>query len=152
MLSTYLKKRQEELEILLNKIAVYKPTKILVEWDRIKKIVLPINVIKNFSTELLALTIKAMRYIKLASSLQKMGHQRIFCSDATAEWFGVELDWDNYDVVAYLKSKRQYEKSTRYDFQSFYEWSDSLKTLQTLTEHLAMLNSPKTDEKTIKHI
>jgi hypothetical protein len=29
-------KRQEELEILLNKIAAYQPTKILLEWDRIK--------------------------------------------------------------------------------------------------------------------
>ncbi|MBL0046667.1 MAG: hypothetical protein IPP32_01000 [Bacteroidetes bacterium] len=142
------KKRQEELEILLNKIAVYKPTKILVEWDRIKKDSITNKRYQEFLNGTFSIDDKSNEVYQIGFKLaKKMGHQRIFCSDATAEWFGVELDWDNYDVVAYLKSKRQYEKSTRYDFQSFYEWSDSLKTLQTLTEHLAMLNSPQNRRK-----
>ncbi|MDH4474626.1 MAG: DUF5694 domain-containing protein [Fluviicola sp.] len=138
------KKRQEELEILLNQIAEYKPTKILVEWDRIQSDSIANERYQEYLNGTFSIDDKRNEVYQLGFKLaKKMGHKRIYCSDASAEWFGVELDWDNYDIEAYLKSKGQYEKSTRYDFQSFYEWSDSLKTVQTLTEHLAMLNSPK---------
>jgi hypothetical protein len=142
------KKRQEELEILRNQIALYKPTKILVEWDRIQRDSITNERYQEYLNGTFSIDDKKNEVYQLGFKLaKKMGHKRIFCSDASAEWFGVELDWDNYDVVAYLKSKRQYEKSTRYDFQSFYEWIDSLKTEQTLTEHLAMLNNPKNRRK-----
>ncbi|MCC6411219.1 MAG: hypothetical protein IT270_06150 [Saprospiraceae bacterium] len=138
------KKRQEELEILLNQIAEYKPTKILVEWSRIRDDSVANERYIKYLNGTFSIDDKRNEVYQLGFKLaKKMGHKRIYCSDASAEWFGVELDWDNYDVEAYLKSKGQYEKSTRYDFQSFYAWSDSLKTVQTLTEHLAMLNSPK---------
>ncbi|MFZ4545402.1 MAG: DUF5694 domain-containing protein [Saprospiraceae bacterium] len=138
------KKRQEELEIILNQISLYKPTKILVEWDRIQRDSITNERYQEYLNGTFSIDDKRNEVYQLGFKLaKKMGHKRIFCSDASAEWFGVELDWDNYDVEAYLKSKRQYEKSTRYDYQSFYERSDSLKTVQTLTEHLAMLNSPK---------
>ncbi|OED44005.1 hypothetical protein AB832_02305, partial [Flavobacteriaceae bacterium (ex Bugula neritina AB1)] len=74
---------------------------------------------------------------KLAKRLE---HRRIYCSDASAKWFGVELDWDTYDDVAYLKSKGQFKKVYRYDYEAFYELEDSLKTTQTLLEHLQMIN------------
>ncbi len=137
-------KRQEELEILLNQIAQYKPTKILVEWDRIKRDSITNERYLNYLNGTFSIDDKSNEVYQLGFKLaKKLGHKKIYCSDASADWFGVELDWDNYDEEAYLKSKGQYEKSTRYDFQSFYELSDSLKTVQTLTEHLAMLNSPK---------
>ncbi|MBK8561869.1 MAG: hypothetical protein IPN76_00555 [Saprospiraceae bacterium] len=138
------RKRQEELEILLKQIAEYKPTKILVEWDRIKDDSIANERYLKYLNGTFSIDDKSNEVYQLGFKLaKKLGHKKIYCSDASAEWFGVELDWDNYDVEAYLKSKGQYEKSTRYDFQSFYELSDSLKTVQTLTEHLAMLNSPK---------
>jgi hypothetical protein len=136
-------RRQEELELLLQQIAQYKPTKILVEWDRIKDDSIANDRYRNYLNGTFSIDDKGNEVYQIGFRLAKMlGHKRIYCADASAEWFGAELDWDNYDVEAYLKSKGQYVKSTRYDFQSFYEWSDSLKTMQTLSEHFAMLNSP----------
>jgi hypothetical protein len=138
------KKRQEELERLLKQIAEYKPTKILVEWDRILSDSITNERYLKYLNGTFSIDDKSNEVYQLGFKLaKKLGHKKIYCSDASAEWFGVELDWDNYDVEAYLKSKGQYEKSTRYDFQSFYKLNDSLKTVQTLTKHLAMLNSPK---------
>lgn len=138
------KKRQEELEILLNKIALYKPTKILVEWDRIKSDSITNDRYQKYINGNFSIDDKSNEVYQIGFKIaKKMGNQRIYCSDASSDWFGVELDWDNYDAEAYLKSKGQFEKSTRYDFQSFYEWTDSLKTVQTLTEHLTLLNGNK---------
>lgn len=137
-------KRQKELETLLNKIAVYKPTKILVEWDRIKDDSIANERYLKYLKGTFSIDDKSNEVYQIGFKLaKKLNHEKIYCSDASAEWVGVEMDWDKYDAEAYLKSKGQYEKSTRYNFQSFYELMDSLKTVQTLTEHLAMLNSPK---------
>jgi hypothetical protein len=137
-------KRQQELEILLNKIAGYKPTKILLEWDRIEMDSITNERYQNYLSGTFSIDDKSNEVYQIGFKLaKKLGHGKIYCSDASADWFGVELDWDNYDADAYLKSKGQYEKSTRYDYQSFYELSDSLKTVQSLIEHLAMLNSPE---------
>lgn len=138
------KKRQEELEVLLKQIAEYKPTKILVEWDRIKDDSIANARYLKYINGTYSIEEKRNEVYQLGFKLAKeLGHTKIYCSDASAEWFGVEMDWDNYDAEAYLKSKGQFEKSTRYNFQSFYELCDSLKAIQTLSEHLAMLNSAK---------
>lgn len=138
------RKRQEELEILLEQIARYKPTKILVEWDRIKDDSIANEQYLKYLDGTFRIDDKSNEVYQIGFKLaKKLGHKKIYCSDASSEWFGVEMDWDNYDVEAYLKSKGQYAKSTRYDFQSFYELNDSLKSMQTLTEHLTMLNNPK---------
>lgn len=138
------RKRQEELELLLDQIAEYKPTKILVEWDRMKDDSIANERYLNYLKGTFSIDDKSNEVYQLGFKLaKKLGHKKIYCSDASVEWFGVKLDWDKYDAEAYLKSKGQYEKSTRYDFQSFYEWNDSLKAVQTLTEHVAMLNNSK---------
>jgi hypothetical protein len=137
-------KRQGELEILLNKIAEYKPTKILLEWDRIAKDSIANDHYQKYLRGTFSIEDKSNEVYQIGFKLaKKLGHRKIYCCDASADWFGVELDWDNYDAEAYLKSKGQYEKSTRYDFQLFYELSDSLKTVQSLTAHFAMINNPE---------
>lgn len=134
-------KRQHELDILLDKIAEYKPTKILLEWPRIKMDSIANAQYKKYLNGTFELDDKKNEIYQIGFKLaKKLGHSRIYCSDASADWFGAELDWDNYDDDAYLKSKGQYEKSKRYDYDSFYELSDSLKSVQTLTEHLASDN------------
>lgn len=138
------KKRQGELTMLLDRIAAYKPTKILVEWDRIAADSIANEHYRNYVNGTFSIDDKRNEVYQIGFKLAKrMGHRRIYCSDATAEWFGAALDWDNYDYEAYLKSKGQYEKSTRYDYQAFYRLSDSLKSVQTLTEHLVMVNQPE---------
>lgn len=142
------KKRQVELEILLKQITLYKPTKILVEWDRIKSDSITNDRYQKYLNGSFSIDDKKNEVYQIGFKLAKMmGHKNIYCSDASAKWFGVELNWDKYDGDAYLKSKGQFEKSTRYDYQSFYEWTDSLKTVQTLTEHLTILNNPKNRRK-----
>lgn len=138
------KKRQKELAVLLKQIALYKPTKILVEWSRIEDDSITNQRYLQYLDGTFSLNDKSNEVYQIGFKLaKKLGHKKIYCSDASAEWCGVEIDWENYDVEAYLKSKGQYKKSTRYDFQSFYELCDSLKTAQTLSEHLAMLNDPR---------
>ncbi len=137
-------KRQGELEMLLNKIAEYKPTKILLEWDRIEMDSIANDRFQKYLDGTYSIDDKRNEVYQIGFKLaKKSGHRKIYCSDASADWFGVELDWDNYDAETYLKSKGQYEKSTRYDYQSFYEQNDSLKTVQSLTEHFEMINSPE---------
>jgi len=134
-------KRQKELDILLDKIGEYKPTKILIEWSRIKMDSVTNAQYQNYLSGSFKLDDKKNEVYQIGFKLaKKLGHDRIYCSDASADWFGAELDWDNYDGDAYLKTKGQYEKSKRYDYDSFYELSDSLKSVQTLTEHLASDN------------
>ena len=134
-------KRQKELNELLERIAIYKPTKILLEWSRIKSDSAANSRYQAYLSDNFDLSDKTNEVYQIGFKLaKKLNHERIFCSDANAEWFGVDLDWDNYDDVAYLKSRGQLKKSIRYDFNSFYELSDSLKTIQTLSEHLNMIN------------
>jgi hypothetical protein len=137
------KKRQVELNELLEKISEYKPTKILLEWNRIKADSI-VNVrYKNFLKDSFDISEKTGEVYQIGFKIAKrLNHKRLYCSDAKADWFGIELDWDNYDDKAYLKSKGQYKKVNRYDFKSFYEMGDSLKTVQTLTEHLIWMNNP----------
>ncbi|HBS12709.1 MAG TPA: hypothetical protein DEO36_09235 [Flavobacteriaceae bacterium] len=138
------KKRQVELDTLLEKISEYKPTKILLEWPRINVDSITNERYQNYLNGFFDITEKSNEVYQIGFKLAKrLGHNRVYCSDASAEWFGVELDWDNYDEEAYLKSKGQFEKSTRYDYESFYELGDSIKSVQTLTDHLIFKNRPE---------
>jgi hypothetical protein len=42
-----------------------------------------------------------------------------------------------------MKSLRQFEKINRYDYDSFYQWSDSIKMDFTLTDYYRILNDSK---------
>ena len=137
------KKRQIELNELLDKISKYKPTKILLEWNRIKADSIANIRYKSFLKDSFDISEKTGEDYQIGFKLAKrLNHERIYCSDAKADWFGIELDWDNFDDKAYLKSKGQYKKTNRYDFESFYEMGDSLKTVQTLVNHLIWMNNP----------
>jgi len=135
--------RQKELDTLLRKIAGYKPTKILLELSRIESDSIINARYRNFLSDSFDIRDKTNEVYQIGFKLAKMlGHDRIYCSDASADWFGAEIDWDNYDGDAYLKSKGQYEKVSRYDYESFYRLQDSLKSVQSLTKHLILINNP----------
>lgn len=137
------KQRQLELDTLLEKIAKYRPTKILLEWNRIKMDSMANDRFQNYLEGKYSIDDKSNEVYQIGFKLaKKLGHNRIYCSDADAEWFGADLDWDNYDEDAYLKSKGQYVKATRYDYEPFYKLHDSLKTIQSLTQTFNMLNNP----------
>jgi len=136
-------KRQIELDLLIEKIAVYKPTKILLEWNRIKEDSLTRIEYQKFLQNDFDISNKPREGFQIGFKLaKKLNHKKIYCSDAKAPWFGVDLDWDNYNEEEYLKSKGQLKKASRYDYQSFLELGDSLKTVNTLVDHLIWLNNP----------
>lgn len=136
--------RQKELGVLLEKLAKYRPTKILVEWKRIENDSLTNDRYQKYLTGEFNLDDKTNEVYQVGFKLaKKLGHSRVYCSDAGADWFGVDLDWEKFDEAAYLKSHGQYEKATRYTYQPLYEFLDSLKTVQSLTEHLMTLNDPR---------
>jgi len=134
-------KRQEELGQLLNKIEAYKPTKILIEWNRIEDDSI-VNVdYQKFLQNNFDISDKSNEVYQIGFKLGKrLGHNKIYCADAKKVWYGVELDWENYDDEAYLKSKGQYEKSIRYNYSAYFRQADSLKSIKPLIEHLAWLN------------
>jgi len=140
-------KRQDELKDLIKKIALYKPTKILFEGNRVlndsvynviySRYLKDESVIENRINEIYQIGFRLAK---------KMNHDNVFASDAKADWFGAELDWDNYDDIAYLKAKGQYIKSYRYEkqYDKINLYDDSLKTVTTLTEYFINDNDPKT--------
>ncbi|RLD24160.1 MAG: hypothetical protein DRI54_06455 [Bacteroidetes bacterium] len=137
-------RRQVELNTLLEKIAKFKPTKILLEWNRIKSDSITNVRFQNYLNGGFSIDDKSNEVYQIGFKLaKKLGIDRVYCSDAGADWFGVELDWDNYDDVAYLKSRGQYNKTNRYDYESFYMLGDSLKTTRSLLEQLIWLNNPE---------
>jgi len=137
-------KRQKELDTLLEKIAAYKPTKILIESNRIKADSIINEQYSKYLKGTFNIDDESSEKYQIAFKLaKKLGHKKVYASDASADWFGVDLDWDNYDEDAELKKLGQFEKAKRYDYQSFYQLHDSLKTVQSLTQHLATINTPE---------
>jgi hypothetical protein len=134
-------KRQKELDTLLEKMAEYNPTKILIESNRIKSDSIINDRYSKYLKGTFDIDDKSNEVYQIAFKLaKKLGHKKVYASDASADWFGVELDWDNYDEDAYLKKLGQFEKTKRYDYESFYQLDDSLKTVQSLTQHFISIN------------
>lgn len=137
-------KRQLEIDELLSKVADYKPTKILIEANRIRSDSLLNAHYTNYLKGSFDIGKETNEIFQLGFKLaEKLEHNKIYSTDAKADWFGIELDWDNYDEDAYLKSKDQYDKSYRYDYEKRPELLDSLKTVMTLTNFLRIENNPK---------
>ncbi|MCM8568545.1 DUF5694 domain-containing protein [Gramella jeungdoensis] len=137
-------KRQAELDTLIEKIAAYRPTKILIEVNRVKYDSIINSRFEHYLSNSYSIEDKSNEVYQIGFKLaKKLGHHKVYCSDATAEWFGVQLDWDNYDGEEYMKSRGQYLKANRYDYNAIYRMHDSLKTQQSLTDHLIMLNHPE---------
>lgn len=139
-------KKQREIDSLIEKIARFKPTKILFELDRISRDSVVNDRYHRYLKGEFNIADKANEIYQVGFKLaKKLSHQRIYCSDASAEWFGTnDIDWDNFDEDAYLKSKNQYEKVQRYDYGKFYEYCDSLSLQLPIDEYLFFLNKPET--------
>lgn len=144
--------KQKELAEVRDLLAQYKPTKILVEWNRIRHDSLLNTRYQLFRKDSFDISQKADETYQLGFKLAKrLQHDRIYCSDAKADWFGAKLDWDNYDADEYMKKLGQYDKAARYRYTPLYQLFDSLKAHQTLREHLALLNHPESCLKSHQH-
>lgn len=138
-------KRQDELDSLLERLAVYAPTKILVEVRRKESDSLLNALYQQYLQGEYSIEDKRNELFQIGFKLaKKLGHERIYASDVkNSDWFGADIDWDIYDSGEYRKSLDQYEKSIRYDYDKIYELHDSLKTTTSLLDHLSYINTPK---------
>ncbi len=137
-------KRQFELDLLLEQIEKYRPTKILLESNRIDNDSIVNDLYHQYLDGAFKISNKKSEIYQIGFKLAKnIGHQKVYCSDASADWFGVNLDWENYDDVSYLKSHNQYDKTNRHNYEKFYELQDSLTANRSLIQTIIMLNNPK---------
>ncbi len=140
--------RQQEVDDLLRLLKEYKPTKILLEIDRVKSDSLFNARYEDYLNDKFDISNRRNEVYQLGFKLAKqMNHERIYCIDAMSGWCGVDLDWDTFDEDAYMQSLGQFDKMNRYDYDSFYQWEDSIKMHLTLTDYLRIMNNPKAIEK-----
>ncbi len=137
--------RQSEINALIESLAQYEPTKILVEVPRKEADSIINDRYVKFLKGEYSISDKKSETYQLAFRLaKKLGHKKIYASDAKgSKWFGADIDWDNYDSDEYLKSLSQYEKANRYNYEKMYEYGDSLKTELTLMEYFISDNNPE---------
>jgi len=135
-------KRQQELTGLIERLQKFRPTKILIEANRITNdSILNAEYLRYLGGEIFDANDE---HYQIAFPLAKaLGHNKIFCSDATADWFGADLDWENFDEERYLRSVNQYEKANRYDYEKVYAVEDSLKSTMPLVDYFKLINSPE---------
>lgn len=140
--------KQAEINALIEAVSRFRPTKILIEQERGRDSVINFRYNQYLKGEF-DITDKPNEIYQLCFKLAKLlGHKQIYCSDASAEWFGTnDIDWDNFDEDAYLKSKNQYDKTRRHDYPRFYEYCDSLTATLSIGESLFFLNKPETSLK-----
>lgn len=139
------KKRQKEIADLLEKLATYKPTKILIEGNRKLHDSIYNAMYQDYLKGTFDMSNRTNEHFQLGFKLaKKLGHNRIYASDVkNSNWFGADIDWDTYDEEKYLKSLGQFHKITRYNYEDISKHDDSLKLVQSLTEHFKVLNNPK---------
>lgn len=135
--------KQKELKILIEHLAKFRPTKILIEVERGLSDSLIDATYKNYLIKGTLPNENSEIYLIAFPLAKKSGLEKIHCSDASADWFGADLDWENFDEDEYLKSKGQYEKSYRYEYENSYKIQDSLKTTMSISDYLYYLNDPE---------
>lgn len=133
-------KRQKEVEDLTNRLAKFKPTKIAIEWKKEKDQ----PFVDSLYGEYLAgnYQLGQNEIYQVAFRLgKKLGHKKLYCVDTEARWFE---DVPESETFAQKHQLQKYVDTT-YNalYQKLYETDDSLKTVRTLCEQLAYINSPE---------
>lgn len=136
--------RQEQLAQLLDAIAEFRPTKILVENQRITNDSVLNKAYQGYLKGDFDISKRTSETYQIGFKLAKrLGHPKVYASDTERlKWFGADIDDDTYDEESYLKSLGHYEKFKRYDYVSKSRFEDSLKSVVPLKDYLAFLNTP----------
>lgn len=106
----------------------YRPTKIVIESDRIKSEATINDRYSKYLKETFDIDDKRYEAYQIAlKRAKKLGHKKFYTSDASADGFGMELYCHYYEEDACLKKRGKFEKTKRYDYQSFNQFNDSQK-------------------------
>jgi len=134
--------RQAEVEDLVNSLAEYRPTKIAVEWKKETDQLLLDSLHQAYLSGHFTLGENEI-YQVLFRLGKKLGHPKLYCVDAAARWYpGVPND----SVFSAKYNQNRFD-DTLYNDQYFklYQRQDSLKTVQTLKQHLSLINNDAAD-------
>ncbi len=137
------KKRQNELNELLDALEAYRPTKIMVEVQRIKGDSAYHKRYQDYIKGTLDISQKRDEVYQIAFKLAKrLGHNKVYATDTESlKWFGADINED-YNEEEYVKSLGQWKKYHRYDYQAASRFQDSLKSVLPLKQHFYFLNRP----------
>jgi hypothetical protein len=137
--------KQAEIEEVLALLAAYKPTKILLEFPRVKGDSIMNIRYQAYLNGDFDISEQRNEWYQLGFKLAKrLNHNHIYAVDANAQWCGAELDWDTYDGESYARERNQYDKAVRYTYEPFYELGDSLSVSLPLSKFLRYENNPTT--------
>ena len=135
---------QKELDLVLDALEKFRPTKILVENPRVSEDSVLTASYKGYLNDTFDISKRTSETYQVGFKLAKrLGHQKVYASDTEPlEWCGITMDRENYDEEAYLRSTGNLEKSRRYDYLKKSRFEDSLKTEIPLKEYLSFINKP----------
>lgn len=134
--------RQKEVEDLVNTLAFYKPTKIAVEWKKDENQPFLDSVYQEYLQGRYTLGQNEV-YQVLFRLGKKLGHTKLYCVDAPARWYeGIP---DDSSFAAQFHQARYDDSTFNQKYFSLYQRQDSLKTQQTLKDHLRTINSDAAD-------
>ncbi len=144
--------KQKEIDILLDKIQKFKPTKILIEESRGEMDSIIDNRYNRYLDGSFNIDDKSDEIYQIGFKLAKrLNHKKVYCSDSYVGWCGTkDIDWDTFgdeEKKEYLTSKNQYEKVNRYDYELFNRYEDSLEMILPLTSYLEIINRPSVTKK-----
>ncbi len=130
-------KRQVELEALLDRLARFKPTKVLIEVDRDRQTVFD----ERYGSYLAGTyELGANEVYQVGFRLAKrLGHERVHAVDASGRAYQGLPDLETYAGDHGQQALLESAWDERYT--ELYRYGDQLKARQTLIEHLLYLNS-----------
>jgi len=137
-------KRQAELNEIIDKLLKFKPTKVMLEVSRVANDSLLNDRYSKYLKGVYDLSTRHSETYQLGFRLaEEAGHRYLYAIDEKLDWYGANLDWENFRFEAYQESLGQKEKANRYNYQKFFEWQDSLKMKHSLKDHYILINNPK---------
>lgn len=131
---------QKEIDVLLERIKKFQPTKILVEWDIKDDSALNAQYEEYINGQF---HLKENEIYQIGFKLAKhLGHAKLWAIDSPM-WFAEEKDSLLFDE----NYCNMYPLSQRHNYDSFYEEDDSLKMALPLQDYLKYLNNINTQLK-----
>ena len=136
--------RQTEIDELVIRLAEFKPTKVMVEVPRVVGDSILNSRYEQYLTGTFDISTRHNELYQLGFKLaKKTGHSKIYAIDEKVDWYGADLDWENFSFEEYQESLGQNEKVNRYNYQKLFRWQDSLKMTHSLRDHYILINNPK---------
>ena len=133
-------KRQAELEAMITRLTEYAPTKIAIEYKRTHQAKAD-SQYQAYLTGAAELSTNEIQQIGFRLA-KRLGHERVWCVDApTTSLLGDMSDEEFYAKVDAYDQRDMLDSEIGRRYTTLYSYGDSLKMVQTLSEHFLYMNS-----------